>query len=182
MERALVEQAQRGDQAAFAEIAFRVTPRLFGVARRILHDYQQAEDVTQLALVTIWRKLPGLADPDRFDGWAYRILVNGCYAEGRRKKQRAAELQLLESDVVTDDGVVSISDRDMLQLAFGRVSPQQRAVLVLQYYLELDQHAIAEVLGIPLGTVKSRVASARQALRAALEADARPAGLGRWTA
>ena len=132
--------------------------------------------------LAVWRKLPGLADPDRFDGWAYRILVNGCYAEGRRRQQRAPELQLLDGDIVTEDGVLSISDRDMLQRAFERVPPQQRAVLVLQYYLELDQQAIADVLGVPLGTVKSRAASGRQALRAALEADARPAGLGRWTA
>jgi RNA polymerase sigma-70 factor (ECF subfamily) len=182
VERALVERAQRGDQAAFSEIAFRITPRLFGIARRILRDYQQAEDVTQQALVTIWRKLPRLADPDRFDGWAYRILVNDCYAEGRRKQQRAGELQLLDNDVATEDGALSISDRDMLRRAFGRVPPQQRAVLVLQYYLDLDHPAIAEMLGIPLGTVKSRASSGREALRAALEADARPAGLGRWTA
>jgi RNA polymerase sigma-70 factor (ECF subfamily) len=182
VERALIEQAQRGDQEAFSEIAFRITPRLFGIARRILRDYDRAEDVTQQALVSIWRKLPKLLDPDRFDAWTYRIVVNACYAEGRTRRGRDPELQLLDADATTEDGVLSITDRDMLERAFRRVPAQQRAVLVLQYYLELDHPAIAAVLGIPLGTVKSRASSGRQALRAALDADARQAGVGRWTA
>jgi RNA polymerase sigma-70 factor (ECF subfamily) len=176
-----VELAQRGDQKAFAEIAFVVSPRLFPVAQRILRDYHRAEDATQQTLVQIWRKLPKLSDPDKFDGWAYRILVNTCYAEARKSRRHPDDLRLLETDRATADESLSIADRDMLERAFDRMPAEQRAVLVLQYYLDLGHPRIAEMLGIPLGTVKSRASSGRQALRAALEADAR-SGAGRWSA
>ena len=101
MERRLVELAQRGDQGAFSEIAFALSPRLFPVAQRILRDYQRAEDATQQTLVQIWRKLPKLADPDKFDGWAYRILVNTCYAEARKRRRHPDDLRLLETDHAT---------------------------------------------------------------------------------
>lgn len=177
-----MELAQRGDRTAFSEIALRVTPRLFAVAHRILRDFQGAEDATQQALVQIWRKLPKLADPDRFDAWAYRVLVNVCYAESRRGRRGGPELHLLDVDASTDDAALSVSQRDMLDRGFARLSAEQRAVLVLQYYLDLDHAGIADLLGIPLGTVKSRASAARQAMRAALEADERGREIGRWTA
>lgn len=181
MERKLVELAQHGDEAAFSEIVFAISPRLLTVAGRILGDLHRAEDATQQALVLIWRKLPKLNDPDRFDGWAYRVLVNACYAEARSTRGHADGLHLLEADAVVEDDALNVADRDMLDRAFERLSLEQRAVLVLQYYLDLGQQQIAEVLGVPLGTVKSRAASGRDALRAALEADARPASR-RWSA
>lgn len=181
MERRLVELAQRGDQGAFSEIAFTLSPRLFPVAQRILRDYQRAEDATQQTLVQIWRKLPKLSDPDKFDGWAYRILVNACYAEARRNRRHPDDLRLLETDRATADHALDVADRDMLERAFDRLPAEQRAVLVLQYYLDLGHPQIADILGVPLGTVKSRASSGRQALRAALEADSR-GGVGRWTA
>ncbi len=174
MEREFVEQAQNGNQAAFAEIAFAVSPRLFAVAQRILRDYHLAEDATQQAIVLIWRKLPQLTDPEQFDGWAYRILVNSCYAEARRGRRTVSAIHLLESDATAADTQLTVADRDQLDRAFVRLSTEQRAVLVLQYYLQLDQPRIAEVLGIPIGTVKSRSSSGRSVLRSALEADARP--------
>lgn len=178
VERHLVEQAQRGDQAAFAEIATVSTGRLFAVAHRILRDFHRAEDVTQQALVTIWRQLPSLEDPDRFEAWSYRVVVNTCYMETRRARPRDG-LHVLTIDPTTGDAQAQIADRDMMERAFAKLSPQQRAVLVLQYYLDLDQAAIADVLDVPLGTVKSRAASARSAMRASLEADARPGIAGR---
>jgi RNA polymerase sigma-70 factor (ECF subfamily) len=154
---------------------------LFPVAQRILRDYHRAEDATQQTLVQIWRKLPKLADPDKFEGWSYRILVNTCYAEARKSRRHPDDLRLLDTDRASADSALSVADRDMLERAFERLSAEQRAVLVLQYYLDLGHPQIAEILGVPLGTVKSRSSAARQALRAALEADAR-AGEGRWSA
>jgi RNA polymerase sigma-70 factor, ECF subfamily len=173
VDRRTVESAQRGDQAAFAEIAYALSPRLFAVAQRILRDHHRAEDVTQQALVLIWRKLPKLTDVDRFDAWAYRVLVNACYGELRRTRQERRGVQLLEVDLPREDDAITVDDRDILERAFERLSPEQRAVLVLAFHLGLDQTRIAEVLGIPLGTVKSRTSSARQAMRAALEAESR---------
>ena len=152
------------------------------MATRILRDYHGAEDATQQALVLIWRKLPKLADPDRLDAWAYRILLNECYAEERRGRRRPDALQLLEDEGASDDGALTVANRDMLERAFARLPAEQRAVLVLQYYLDLGHPQIAELLGVPLGTVKSRASSGRRALRAVLEADARPMRAPRWTA
>jgi RNA polymerase sigma-70 factor (ECF subfamily) len=182
VEQRIVELAQHGDQAAFASIALRITPRLFTVANRILRDRQAAEDATQQALLQMWRKLPKLTDAARLDAWAYRIVVNACYAAMRRSHRAAADLRLMDTDAVAGDASLSIGQRDMLERAFSRLSAQQRAVLVLQYSLDLDHSAIADLLGIPIGTVKSRASSARQAMRAGLEADERLPGLGRWPA
>jgi RNA polymerase sigma-70 factor (ECF subfamily) len=174
VERRLVELAQRGDQGAFAEIASLTSGRLFAVAHRILRDFHRAEDATQQALVMIWRQLPRLHDPDRFEAWSYRVVVNACYEEARRGRPMNQGLRLLAIDPAAGDSQTSVADRDMLERAFERLPPEQRAVLVLQYYLDLDQSAIAELLDVPVGTVKSRASSARSAMRAALEADARP--------
>jgi RNA polymerase sigma-70 factor (ECF subfamily) len=181
VERRLVELAQRGDRAAFANVATALSPRLFAVAHRILRDFHQAEDATQQALVLIWRDLPKLSDPDRIDAWAYRVLVNACYREARRRRRLPEGIHVVESEPAVDDSQSVVADQDMLRRAFERLPPDQRAVLVLQYYLELELGAIAELLGTPLGTVKSRASNARRALRAAVEADARP-GIARWTA
>jgi RNA polymerase sigma-70 factor (ECF subfamily) len=173
VERRLVELAQGGDEGAFEEIASLMSGRLFAVAHRILRDFHRAEDVTQQAFVLIWRQLPRLSDPDRFDAWSYRILVNACYQEARRRRDARQGLRLLAIDQAGGDPLATIADQDMLERAFARLSPEQRAVLVFQYYLDLDQAAIAELLEIPVGTVKSRASGARSAMRAALESDAR---------
>jgi RNA polymerase sigma-70 factor (ECF subfamily) len=180
VERRLVESARDGDQVAFSQIAISLSPRLFTVAYRILRDYHRAEDVAQQALVLVWRDLPRLADVERFDGWAYRIVVNACYAELRRSRRRDHDLRPSGGVIepADTDDTLSVDDRDALERGFDRLTPEHRAVLVLTYYLGLDQARIAEILGIPVGTVKSRCASARQAMRAALEAETR--GDVRW--
>jgi RNA polymerase sigma-70 factor (ECF subfamily) len=177
-----VELAQRGDQAAFAEIALAVNSRLFAVAHRILRDFHLAEDATQQAIVLIWRDLPKLGDPGKFDAWAYRVLVNTCYRQARRSRAAVSGLRLMTTqDSSTMDAEAAFADRDMVSRAIDQLSLEQRAVLVLQYYLQLGHSEIADVLGIPLGTVKSRSSNARNALRAVLEAQGRP-GIARWSA
>ena len=176
-----MELAQGGDQEAFAEIAHAINSRLFTVAHRILRDYHLAEDATQQAIVLIWRDLPKLIDLDRFGSWSYRIVVNVCYRQAQRGRRAAEGLHLLRRDESTAPAEAAVVARDMVERAFVRLKPEHRALLVLQYYVELGSAEIADVLGIPVGTVKSRSASARNALRAALDADARP-GVARRTA
>ena len=176
MDRDLVEQAQAGDREAFAVLARAGADRMFAIAQRILRDVGRAEDAVQQTLVIAWRELPGLRDPDRFDGWIYRLLIHACYAEARDARRWQTVLQILPNDgpVATDD-MLSVADRDELDRGFRRLAPDQRAVLVLRHYLGLEPREIADVLGIPEGTARSRLHYAHRAMRAALEAAERPA-------
>jgi RNA polymerase sigma-70 factor (ECF subfamily) len=171
----LIGRAQRGDEEAFASLAIAAGDRLHAVAFRILRDTDLAEDASQQALLTIWRDLPQLRDPARFDAWSYRLLVRACYAEGRRTRHWAPNLQLLPAQGRDDgEGLSSVVDRDQLERGFRRLSIDHRAVVVLHHYLDLPLDEVADVLGVPVGTVKSRLLHAMRGLRAALEADARP--------
>jgi RNA polymerase sigma-70 factor (ECF subfamily) len=172
MDRDLIERARSGDQQAFADLVHQVSDTLYGVARRILRDPGLAEDVLQNALVTIWRKLPHLREVDRFDGWAFRILVNACYADAPRNLRWATTIRALPVDRAdaTDD-YRSISDRDELDRAFRKLPLDQRAVFVLHHHVGLPLVAVAETLGIPTGTARSRLHYATRALRAAFEAN-----------
>jgi RNA polymerase sigma-70 factor (ECF subfamily) len=178
VERQLVERAQQGDPKAFDRLTELIMDRLFSVAYRILRHTQSAEDATQQALVAIWRQLPQLRDPDRFEAWCYRLLVNASYAEHRRRASESAFGDLHHG--ITEDPYLSIDDRDQLERGFQRLSAEQRAVLVLQHYLNLSHPQMADVLGVPVGTVRSRLHGARTAMRAALEADARPGQAAGW--
>ena len=176
MDTDLVVRAQHGDQEAFASLAVAAGDRLHAVAHRILRDIELAEDATQQALLTIWRDLPQLRDPARFDAWSYRLLVRACYAEGRRIRLRGPNLHLLPVDHPAGAGGLSaVVDRDQLERGFRRLSIDHRAVVVLHHYVDLPLDQVAEILGVPIGTIRSRLFHAMRALRAALEADARPA-------
>ena len=83
MERRLVELAMRGDEEAFDNLVEQIGDSLHSVARRILRDTTLAQDATQQALLDTWRNLPRLRDPEHFEAWAYRLLVNACHAESR---------------------------------------------------------------------------------------------------
>lgn len=178
MDPSLVSRAQHGDEEAFALLAVGVGNGLLAVAHRILRDVDLAEDATQQAIVAIWRQLPGLRDRARFEAWSYRVLVNACYAQARAERRWSPSLRVLETDAGGGDPQLSVADRDQLERGFRRLPPEQRAVLVLQHYLDLTLPQIAETLGVPIGTVRSRLHYARRAMRAALEADARPALIG----
>jgi len=173
MDLELVVRAQRGDEEAFANLAVGLGPRLYLVSQRILRDIDLAEDATQQALVNIWRDLPQLRDLGRFDAWCYRILVRACYAEARRERRWAPNLHLLPIDKPTTGGLDAIVDRDQLARGFRRLSVEHRTVIVLRHYLDMPVERIAETLGVPLGTVQSRLHNAMRGLRAALDADER---------
>jgi RNA polymerase sigma factor (sigma-70 family) len=175
MDAALVARARDGDREAFSALATTSYSRLHRVAQNILSDLDLAEDATQQALVSMWQKLPQLREPQRFEAWSYRILVNCCYGEARKARRWLPSLETERQD--PDAGAASalsgIIYRDQLERGFRRLSMEQRVVVVLYHYLDLPLERIAEVLDIPVGTAHSRLHRAMQALRAALEADAR---------
>lgn len=171
----LVTRAQTGDQQAFANLALAVGDRLHAVAYRILRDTGLAEDASQQALLAIWRDLPALRDPARFEAWSYRLLLHACYAEGRKSRRWAPNLRLLPADEPAEPGGIhTVHDRDQLERGFRQLSIDHRAVVVLHHYLGLSLPEVADALGVPEGTARSRHHYAMRGLRAALDADARP--------
>ena len=174
MDRDLVEAAQHGDRAAFVDLVRARTDRLFAVAQRILRDIDRAEDALQDALVIAWRDLRSVRDPDRFDAWLQRLVIHVCLNQATRERRRTARLHVLPIDgPAAPDDLLSVGDRDLLDRGFRRLPPEQRAILVMHHYLGYAPTEIAENLGIPAGTARSRLHNAHRAMRAALEADAR---------
>jgi RNA polymerase sigma-70 factor (ECF subfamily) len=175
MQAGRVERAQGGDQDAFAALASASVDRSYAIAYRILRDMHKAQDATQQALLSAWRDLPSLRDPERFEAWLHRLVVRACYAEAARDRRWGARVRLIPSDSsAVPDSASALADRDELERGFRRLSPEQRAVLVLHHYLGYPLTEIAETLGIPVGTARSRLHYATRQLRAAIEADARP--------
>jgi RNA polymerase sigma-70 factor (ECF subfamily) len=179
VDRELIEAARDGDQSAFVDLVRAHGDRWFAIAYRILREVDRAEDALQDALVVAWRDLPDLRDPDRFDAWIHRILTNVCIANAGRERRRLAQIRVLTIDPPrSTDDMLSIVDRDQLDRAFRRLTPEERAVLVLRHYLGYEPTEIAELLGQPAGTVRSRLHHAHRAMRAAIDADERIAAVG----
>ncbi len=171
----LVVRAREGDRDAFSELAARSIGRLTAVARMILRDEYAAQDAVQEAFIEAWRSIPGLREPDRFDAWMRRLLVRACF-KGRHRSKRvnAIEIRLTPGDEPAIAGAERHLDlRDQLERGLARIPAEQRAVVVLVYYLDLPLADAAQAMGIPLGTTKSRLNRATHALRAAIEADDR---------
>jgi RNA polymerase sigma-70 factor (ECF subfamily) len=172
----LVLRAQGGDRDAFECIVNVSFDRSHGVAMRLLRDSQLAEDAVQQAMVNIWRDLPRLRDPARYDAWSYKLLVRACYAEYKRSPRWMPAIEGSPTEPRTRDPYGAVIDRDQLERGFRRLSMDHRAVIVLHHYLDQPLEEVGRILGIPTGTVKSRLHRAIAEMRAALEADARPDG------
>ncbi|MEO5940376.1 MAG: RNA polymerase sigma factor [Candidatus Limnocylindrales bacterium] len=168
-------RARGGDRDAFSALAVRSIGPLTGVARMILRDEHAAQDAVQDTFIEAWRSLPGLRDPDRFEAWLRRLLVRSCFRGARRRKRvGVVEIRLTPADEpVIEGGERDLGLRDQLERGLVRLSAEQRAVVVLVYYLDLPLADAAQAMGIPLGTAKSRLNRAISALRAAIEADDR---------
>ncbi|MEA2677885.1 MAG: polymerase sigma-70 factor, subfamily [Chloroflexota bacterium] len=171
MDPAVVERARGGDREAFATLVGQVSDSLYAVAFRILRETGAAEDALQNALIATWQQLPHLRDAARFEAWSQRILVHACYAEFRRRRQFASNVHLIQASGSTDGSRV-LADRDEMDQAFRHIPVDQRAVFVLHHYVGLPLVEIAETLGIPAGTARSRLHSATHSLRSLMAASA----------
>jgi RNA polymerase sigma-70 factor (ECF subfamily) len=168
----LVERARDGDHVAFTELVAVDGDRCYAIAYRILRDVERAQDAVQHAFMLAWRELPRLRDPERFDVWLHRLLVNACYEESRRHRRWSTHIRVLPVDGPGGpDPTITIDDRDALDRAFERLTPEHRAVVVLHHYVGMPLATVADIVGVPVGTVKSRLHHATRILRAAIVAD-----------
>lgn len=163
-----------GDREAFGALASRALPRLVGTAGLVLGGRDAAEDAAQEALVRAWRDLPSLKDPDRFDAWLYRVLIRACQDQRRREARGSDNPTHRDRPAHSvPDHAGAVVDRDAIEAGLRRLTDDQRTVIVLRYYLQLSHPEIAHAAQIPVGTVKSRINRALNALQAALAAEAR---------
>jgi RNA polymerase sigma-70 factor (ECF subfamily) len=174
-ERTLIERAKRGDPEAFGQLVRERIARLDAAARLILRDPELASDAVQDSLLLAWRDLPGLRDVDRFDAWVHRVVVRSCLGVLRRRRHRAIEVELMEHVGSSVDDIGSlVIDRDQVERALRRLDPDWRAVVVAHFFLGLPLSEVAETLGIPIGTAKSRLHRALVAMRNELEPGGQP--------
>ena len=160
-----------GDRgAAFLRLADEHLDAAYRLARAILRDPTEAQDATHDAIVQAWRKWSTLRDPSRFQPWFDRILVNTCRDRLRSTRWRARDIST-EVAVVSGDPFRQAHDRDVLGTAIAALSPDHRVVVALRYYLDLTVDDIASRLGIPTGTVHSRLHYALKQLHDSIDAD-----------
>jgi RNA polymerase sigma-70 factor (ECF subfamily) len=178
VERAVIERAARGDHLAFDTLVAARSSRLYRTALAILRSEADAHDATQDAFVAAWQHLPGLRNPEQFDAWLGRILVNTC-RDGLRRRHR---IQVREIDVESDEGsravavrdadrspfASAVGEADAIRRAFNHVGPDHRALLALHYVEGRPLSELATLLSVPEGTIKWRLHRARAALETAL--------------
>ena len=163
---ALIERASQGDHEAFGVLVGGRLARLDTTARLILRDPELARDAVQEATLRAWKNLRGLRDPDRFDAWLHRLTVNACLDLARKVRGRVVEVELTPlHDATIADPTTHVADALHVERMLAAVDPAQRAVVVLHFYLDLTLTETAAALGIPVGTAKSRLNRALDAMR-----------------
>jgi RNA polymerase sigma factor (sigma-70 family) len=174
MDQDLVVRVQQGDERAFGALASADYPRLHRVAYSVLGDPVSAEDATQQALLDIWRRLRRLRDPSKYEAWSYRLLVRACYAEAKRQPKWTTSDDLPPAEEPRAvDAYAGVADRDQLERGLRHLSMDHRVVLALRHLLGMTPDEVAATLGLSRWTVYKRLQAATEAMRAALEADAR---------
>ena len=168
MQRDLVIAARDGDLDAYSQLVRAAFPRLYGVANLILRDADRAQDAVQDALVLAWKHVGALRDPDAWDAWLRRLTVRSCYKVARKEKRRTeveGHVTLDAGSAVTHDSSTDVAERDWVVSKLDAIDIDQRAVIVLHYYLDLPVTDVAEILDIPYGTAASRLHRGLEALR-----------------
>lgn len=181
----LVERARSGDHEAFSELARASFGRLFGAARLILRDQDRAQDAVQEALVLAWKHVAAIRDPAAWDAWMYRLTVRACYRLARAAKRRdVTEIHVsVDLESTGHDFTGSFAERERMGRELGRLPVDQRAVMVLHFYLDLPLTEAAAILDIPVGTAKSRLHRGLATLRTAFLDERARADIpsGEWT-
>jgi len=181
----LVRKAKQDDDEAFGMLVEQYQDNIYGYVFRMLHDPEEAEDVAQEVFIRAYQNLAGFREAASFKTWLYRIATNLAIDAARTRKRRWSDTVSLDEPVETDEGELSrqlpadrrgtVSQVESSQLqqivaeAIAQLSAKLRTVVTLYDIEGLSYEEIAEVLGCPVGTVKSRLFNARNQLRDKLE-------------
>lgn len=167
----LVLRARSGDHDAFAVLARQAIPRLYGAAKLILRQPDRAEDAVQDALVLAWRDIRSLREPAAWEAWLYRLTIRACHRSAQAHRHHdVAELAPDDVPSIEQDFPRTLEERDRLARQLRRLPIDQRTVVVLHFYLDLPLTDASEILGVPAGTVKSRLHRALASMRTAMGA------------
>ena len=160
--------AVAGERAALDGLLRRHADRLHAVCRRVMGNDADAADALQEAMIAIVRGLARFDGRSAFATWAYRVATNACLDELRRRRRRPEPVEDEVLDVGIDAGGVDplgrVADRADIDAALARLAPEFRAAVVLRDLVGLDYAEIGDILGVPPGTVRSRIARGRGAL------------------
>lgn len=173
-EQALVKKASQGDAAAFEQLMRAHEGRMYAVALRMCGNREDALDCTQEAMLRVFRALPNFKGQSSFATWAYRITMNTCLDELRRRKLRmGSSLDALldsgwaptdEEDTPEKHSIAS-EQRRMLEKAIASLPEDMRAAIVLRDVQGFSYDEIAKILEANVGTIKSRISRGREKLR-----------------
>jgi RNA polymerase sigma-70 factor (ECF subfamily) len=166
-ERLLILRCQNGDEAALGELIARYSPRLRWYFRKMAGPTASADDLLQETWFDVFRKINGLQKPDAFPAWLYRIARDKTY-RALRRRPAMSDLELPEQ-VPAGEISFTADQAEAVRDALDKLPPEQREVLVLRFIEDMDYEQIAQVIGRPVGTVRSRIHYAKLALRAKLE-------------
>lgn len=168
-EDALVQRCVQGDTEAFSQLVTRFERPLFNVALRVLRDREAARDVVQTAFLRAWKHLGSYRPEHRFFSWIYRITYNEAVNQLRKRRTEPLDDQLASSDRRPDEAAADEQLAMMIEQAVNELDEDLRQVIMLRHWLDQSYDEMAEVLGIPAKTVKSRLFTARQRLAKVLQ-------------
>jgi len=162
--------SQSGDKDAFAQLVQKYSPDAYRTAFMVLRSSVDAEDVVQEAFLTCYRKIVSFRMDSSFKTWLYRIVVNLCYDKLRKMNREAAAMNKWSSNLKIGEGNMDgVENQIDLKDVISGLKPEHRLVLTLYYGMDFSIQKVAQTLGVPVGTVKSRLNSARNLIRERLE-------------
>jgi RNA polymerase sigma-70 factor (ECF subfamily) len=158
----LVTMSQVGDNEAFAQLVRKYSQDAYRTAFMVLRDRDEVEDVVQESFLTCYRKIKSFRMESSFKTWMYRIVVSRCYDRLRKLNRENATLNKITLNSNNENGVINglESRLDLREVILG-LKPEHRLVLTLYYGMDFSVQKVADILGVPAGTVKSRLNSAR---------------------
>ncbi len=165
----LVQRCVQGDTDAFSQLVERFERPLFNVALRVLRNQEEARDVVQTAFLRAWKHLASYRAEHRFFSWIYRITYNEAISQLRKRRGEPLDEQLASNDRRPDEVAADGQVAELVESAVAELEEDLRAVIILRHWLDLSYDEMAETLGIPAKTVKSRLFTARQRLARMLQ-------------